>query len=322
VRSGGIFGTKHKVRAQTVQVALRSISSKFLLDGELSPLGTPETGYPKAIRQQLEGYKRQDPPPQPRLAVPLALPRFININGQNSQCPKAQAIGDMAIIAVYYLLRVGEYTYHRRESTTRTRQFTIGDIALWHNTTLLPKTHSEPTLMEQCTSATLSIVDQKNGRRNVSIHQEATGSAHCPIRAIIRRIKSILPHTRDPQTCISTYFPTRDSKYPRLVRATEMNTAVKHAVVALGLDRNGLTPALVGSHSLRAGGAMAMYLNGVPHATIKKMGRWTSDTFLMYIHEQISALSNNVSTRMSTPIVFHNIHFDRRQNGQNQHLLR
>jgi hypothetical protein len=94
-----------------------------------------------------------------------------------------------------------------------------------------------------------------------------------------------------------------------------MTNAIRRAVTTLGLARNGLSASLVGSHSLRAGGAMAMYLNGVSHNTIKKMGRWKSDTFLMYIHEQISALSADVATKMSTPILFHNIHFDRRQHG-------
>ena len=52
---------------------------------------------------------------------------------------------------------------------------------------------------------------------------------------------------------------------------------------------------------------MAMHLNGIDPNTIKKMGRWFSDKFLMYIHKQIAAFSNNVSKQMSNPITFHNI---------------
>jgi hypothetical protein len=36
-------------------------------------------------------------------------------------------------------------------------------------------------------------------------------------------------------------------------------------------------------------------------------GRWSSDTFLMYIHEQISAFSAGLTSKMSTEIGWHNI---------------
>ena len=52
---------------------------------------------------------------------------------------------------------------------------------------------------------------------------------------------------------------------------------------------------------------MAMFLNGVNDTTIKKMGRWSSDTFLVYIHSQIARFSNEVSAKMATPAEFHNV---------------
>ena len=95
-----------------------------------------------------------------------------------------------------------------------------------------------------------------------------------------------------------------------------MTAALQRAVTTLGLHKKGLTPNLIGSHSLRAGGAMAMYINGVPHDTIQKIGRWKSDTFLMYIHKQIAALSYGVSTKMEKPFPFHNVHFQRNHSAE------
>ena len=291
-------------------MALRSIASKFLLDGEQSPLGPPKGGHPKAIQQLLEGYRREDPPSQPKLAVPLTVPRHIAQQGARSTSPRTKAIGDLALIAFYYLLRVGEYTYHRPSDRRRTQHFRVHDVAFWHNTTLLPHDLPVEVLSAKCTSATLSISNQKNGRRNQSIHQERVACTHCPILALIRRVKHIQSHTSDPSTCIGTYFSSRAHK-GRIVGPTDINTAVKQAVTDLGLARNGLLASHVGSHSLRAGGAMAMHLNHISHDTIKKMGRWSSDTFLMYIHEQIAVFSKNVSTKMSRPLEFHNIQFQR-----------
>ena len=56
----------------------------------------------------------------------------------------------------------------------------------------------------------------------------------------------------------------------------------------LKLDLQSIDPNLVGAHYLRAGGAMALTLHGYDYTTIMKMGRWTSPTFLQYIHNQIA----------------------------------
>ena len=86
-----------------------------------------------------------------------------------------------------------------------------------------------------------------------------------------------------------------------------MRSAVRASVKTLELHKNGIDPDLVGVHSLRAGGAMALKLQGVSDTTIKKQGRWTSMTFLQYIHNQIAHLSKDLSTKMSTNLTFINV---------------
>lgn len=111
--------------------------------------------------------------------------------------------------------------------------------------------------------------------------------------------------------CLHWLLFSSPSAPERTVLADYMNKVIKLSVRALDLERFGLHLRHVGSHSLRAGGAMAMHLSGVKYDVIKKMGRYSSNTFLMYIHEQISALSAGVSTQMSQQFVFHNIAFQR-----------
>ena len=67
----------------------------------------------------------------------------------------------------------------------------------------------------------------------------------------------------------------------------DITTMVRLAAVDLKLAERGFPLSRVGSHSLRAGGAVALAVNGASRDMIKKIGRWSSDTFLMYIHEQI-----------------------------------
>jgi hypothetical protein len=63
----------------------------------------------------------------------------------------------------------------------------------------------------------------------------------------------------------------------------------------------------ISSHSLRAGGAMAMKLIGVSDSTIIKVGRWTLLTYLTHIHLQIGTLTAGLAWWMSTAFTFQNV---------------
>ena len=74
-----------------------------------------------------------------------------------------------------------------------------------------------------------------------------------------------------------------------------VTAALKRCVKMLKLDEIGIYETLVSTHSLRSGGATAMFLNGISETVIKKMGRWSSDTFLLYIQEQLSIFLRDVA---------------------------
>jgi hypothetical protein len=94
------------------------------------------------------------------------------------------------------------------------------------------------------------------------------------------------------------------------MRATDINSALKAAVTCLDMKKHGFQVAQISSHSLRVGSDMALHLNNIPTHMIRKMGRWSSDTFLChYIHEQIAVFSAGLSTAMGKNIFFHNIGF-------------
>ena len=105
---------------------------------------------------------------------------------------------------------------------------------------------------------------------------------------------------------IGTYFEYPGAR-PKSVTNYLISNTLKCVVEELGLQAQGINPNQVASHSLRSGGAMALHLNGVSDNVIKKLGRWSSDTFLIYIHEQIAVFSKGLSTKMSNEIPFHNV---------------
>ena len=55
------------------------------------------------------------------------------------------------------------------------------------------------------------------------------------------------------------------------------------------------------------GGAMAMFLSGIPVVIIMRVGRWSSDAFLEYIRDQVESFTAEVSKKMITCQEFVNL---------------
>jgi hypothetical protein len=182
----------------------------------------------------------------------------------------------------------------------------VGDVTFWEDTHTLPHTLPLEILIRRCTAATLRISNQKNGRRNSTIHHEATNTPTCPVAALARRVNHILHHTNDPHTMLGTFF-TSIHKPGRQITPHDISSAVKNTTQTLGLARFNIHPEDVSSHSLRAGGAMAIHLGGASATTIKILGRWSSDTFLLYIHDQLAGFSANLSIARSATSFSHNV---------------
>lgn len=269
-----------------------------------------EGKYNLIIQRCLEGLRREDPPAIPQLAVPVTVANEAFQIGEKTLNVRLTATGELVLIAFYFLLRVGEYTkpklvYKNKKKVraTRTVQFSVGNIGFYKDGKLVPRTSSQ-SVLESCDSATLKITNQKNGRMGQTIHQKATDGPNNPIVALARRVHHILSNGGTTDSLLCDYF--YKGKW-HSVESAHIVKLVRYTVKKLGLHTSGIDPDLVGAHSLRAGGAMALRLHGFSDTVIMKMGRWTSLTFLQYIHNQIAHLSEDVSKKMSIPLPFLNI---------------
>jgi hypothetical protein len=79
-----------------------------------------------------------------------------------------------------------------------------------------------------------------------------------------------------------------------------VESALRNGVVAIGKAKLCIHCHEVGTHSIRAGATMAMYLGGVPVFPIMLIGFWSSTAFMNYIQKQIEEFTFNVSTSMLT----------------------
>jgi hypothetical protein len=260
----------------------------------------------------VEGFRREDPPAIPQLAVPITVPNECFRDAMTSADPKEQAIGCLIIIAYYFLLRVGEYTNPRfvtrnglKVRASRTIQFSYMNIGFFKDGKVVHR-RSPLAVLLTCDSATMKITNQKNGRMGDTIHHKCNGSAICPIKALAYRIHHINEHNSDP-TVDKLLCSVFHNHQWETITSSDIVQGVRKAAKHLKLQDQGIDPDLIGAHSLRAGGAMALRLHGYDDTTIMKMGRWTSLTFTQYIHNQIAHLAEDISQKMSMPLPFLNI---------------
>jgi hypothetical protein len=91
------------------------------------------------------------------------------------------------------------------------------------------------------------------------------------------------------------------------VSASDIRAAIRLCAVADNLESSGYDLRRIGSHSLRSGGAMRLKLAGYDDDIIKKLGRWTSNTYLHYIQTQIGNLTAGIATNMARVLRFYNV---------------
>ena len=80
----------------------------------------------------------------------------------------------------------------------------------------------------------------------------------------------------------------------------QITNALQDAVSAIGEDALHIAKNEVGTHSIRLGAAMAMFLGGCPVFLIMMIGPRSSDAFLHYIQKQVKEFNHDVSRKMLT----------------------
>jgi hypothetical protein len=302
-RSGQISASGKPTKVGSVAEALRVVSTKFELDGLEDPRRRP--GQPSndlLLASVLKAWSNQDEPPHRVRPFPIQLLEQVVAAAQplsdaagNTATPSAyqECLRDLTIIGFFYLLRSSEYTHKGANSAP----FRVCDVTLWnHHVKLNLRTASDEALL-QATRSYLTFTTQKSGVRNEQIgHGKTRHPFICPTAAIARRVihlrRSHLPDTAP--LCQYVEYNNAFAITPKHVTS--------HLKMIAGLfgEPFGFTQADVSTHSLRAGGATALFIAGVPIETIRLLGRWHSDTVFRYIHAQALPILDATAQRMLT----------------------
>ncbi len=133
------------------------------------------------------------------------------------------------------------------------------------------------------TTVTLTLLRTKRCRTGsgqmVTLCDYGKGSGCALLRAWMEEC-----HIKDGSTAY--LFPEWDVRQQafdgtRSVRTDNFRKMIKRAVASIGLE-----PSAFSGHSCRAGGATDAFNAGVAYATVKKFGRWRSDTVLLYYRDE------------------------------------
>ena len=209
--------------------------------------------------------------------------------------PRDKAVTWLCIGAIFFAMRSCEYLKTAEEGTKRTKIIRIGNIQFKKGSRVIPHDHPE---LHMSDLVRITFEYQKNDKRDVSIHMFSSGdSLLCPVRAwakTIQRVRHIDGTGDQSPVCL---FEDGQGHISHLT-ASYARSRVRAIVKIMGENMLGFTADEMGLHSIRSGGAMAMFLSGTPVVVIMRVGRWSSDAFLEYIRDQVESFTADVSKKM------------------------
>ena len=271
--------------------------------------------YLPRLAQTVEGYRKQDPHVIKKLPVEADVPEYLVKAALGKEASEMEkAVGDLALVAFYYLLRVGEYTKKgTRNESKRTVAFKMEDITFFNKNERgqwrqIPRDAPEEVLLTAC-GATLKLDNQKNGWKNVCVFQQSNGAGlFDPVLALARRYVHVRSNTHAADFAkapLSTVVVDGERKH---VTDKHIRAGLKLAATALDYPRTRSIPInRIDTHSLRIGGANALSLSGYSDTQIQKMGRWRGATFKDYIREQLACFAEGMTTAMRQQFNFVNV---------------
>lgn len=236
-----------------------------------------------------KGYKNEDPAPKRVKPMPMQIMHHADRHAALADSFQSATI-DMGWIAIFYLLRPGEYCKSDDNKPLKFRDVTlsIGSRRLNLVTCPLPD-------LDRATNSSLTFDDQKNRERGEVIAQARSGhSRACPTKAIARRIKYLRQNNASLDTPLCTVFkPNNRRTYVTSNALTKTLQVSAAALPHLGFPADEIT-----ARSMCAGGAMALLCGKVDSDTIRLVGRWKSDAMFRYLHAQALPLVRNLARTM------------------------
>ena len=252
-----------------------------------NPFKGPDGEFTRTIQLLLRTYKIEDPPTNRQQPLSPSGLRHIIHHAVNT---RDKFVENLLAGAFFFACRSCEYV--KTAGTPRTQILLASDIRFFRIT--------EGSVRQvEVTATDMDAVQirfriQKNLSAEDMITQQKSGDKLCPVAAwafVCRHLKS--EHGTLNGIAVNEY-----GGHGGPITYKDIDKVIRAAYDILLSDRDSLSGADFGTHSVRCGAALAMYLSGTPVVDIMLQGRWSSDAFLVYIKRQVMELSVGVSSKM------------------------
>ena len=275
----------------TIRNSISFLAQTFRENDRPNPTKDEDGELGRFLSRLFRSFRNNDPNPVQQKAIPAILLREI----AKLQITESQrAISQLVIGAFFFAMRSCEYLKVPQSEKRQTDILRLRNIRFILDGSILPH-NSE--LIEFADSVSITFEFQKKDERNDTVNQIfSEDPLLCPVRswaAVVRRIWSYPGASWE--TPVSAVW--RNDRIEHITSGEVVNS-IRAAVKAYGESKLGFKAEEVGTHSIRSGAAMSMYLGEAPVFTIMMIGRWSSDAFLRYIRKQVEQFSHNVSRRM------------------------
>jgi hypothetical protein len=282
------------------------VAQTFRLHKFESPIHDAAGRLEPVLALQLKGYADEDPDSRPQQALPLEVVRRVRAMRTSA---RDEAIGQLVVTAFFFAMRSCEYSDAGRGRITTV--VTIDDVLFRKDGETIPTDDRE--LMRLADTVSITFRKQKNRDNGTTITQhrnDRPGQADiCPVRTLADLVSRIRGYGRQPENAnpgINAWAETADDDI-KYLSSTAVLEQLRTATRAIGERRLGFKAEDIGTHSIRSGAAMAMYLAGVKVETIQMIGRWRSRSFMRYLRIQVPETTKGVATRMTSRHTFFTI---------------
>lgn len=265
--------------AGTVEGKLSAVRWAHVQAGLPNPLANAP-----ALRAAMRGLARRNGPPKRKM--PVTVEALVEVRrhmdpGRTEHCLLWTAI----LTAFLFMLRRREYLADGAGVVDYEQVLLLEDITFRRAGVEHPlHAGGEPDEVVLRLRKSKTDPDGKGAYRN---HYRNEQEGFCVVRALWRHCREALARGAQPGQAAFC------KPSGRVMRGTEVAVVLKAAAVQLGMPE-----AAMSTHSLRHGGATAMYHAGIEESEIKWLGRWLSDAWMRYVH-RTHTRSRGLATRMT-----------------------
>jgi hypothetical protein len=306
VRRTGTTQAGDPVRADSVAKALLAVGAGITMLGAEDPrkqVPGAERNHP-LLASFLKALHDEDDPAQRAYPANIhILNNLPQVRPDNLSPALWDHVCDLCTVGFFWMLRPAEYL--QSASTGRSQAFTLADITFHTPTGTFAATDASLNDLDvtRLIRATLTFTDQKNAVKGEQIsHNATTHASLCPVKALARICQHLRQHLAPAHTPLYAHHATAWSwNRPYLtvtnITPARITFALKRAAQTIE-SVTGISPKLLSSRSLRAGGATALLCAGVEADVIQLLGRWQSDAMLRYLRVAAHAHRTNFAQAM------------------------